>query len=128
LASPRRGGKEPALYRLSALKEEAMNPKIGRRIIVGENEMLGYFRIKKGGVVPPHHHLSEQITYVIKGALRFTINDKEIVVRTGEVLVIPPNLEHSVVALEDTTDLDSFSPLREDWLSGNDDYLRRKGK
>lgn len=127
-ASHRKGGKEPALYKLSELKEEALNPKIGRRMIVGVNEMLGYLRIKKGGAVPAHHHVSEQITYVIKGALRFTIDGKDIVVRSGEVLVIPPNVEHAVVALEDTVDLDSFSPLREDWLSGNDDYLRRQGK
>jgi len=125
-SSSRTKNKEPALYKLSTLKEEAMSPTIGRRMIVGENEMLGYLRIKKGGAVPAHHHLSEQITFIIKGALRFTINGKLIDVREGEFLVIPPNVVHAVVALEDTIDLDSFSPLREDWLSGNDDYLRRQ--
>ncbi len=42
----------------------------------------------------------------------------------GEVLVIPPNLPHAATALEDTLDVDVFSPPREDWLNKTDDYLR----
>ena len=86
--------------------------------------MLGYLSLKKGVLVPPHHHLSEQITIIMKGALEFTIQGQKIVVREGETLVIPPNVEHSALALEDTIDIDCFSPLREDWLSGTDTYLR----
>jgi quercetin dioxygenase-like cupin family protein len=61
---------------------------------------------------------------VLSGALRFTMEGKDVVVRAGDVLVIPPNVVHSAVALEDTDDIDSFSPLREDWLTGDDAYLR----
>jgi len=101
-----------------------MSEQITRKMVVGQNEMLGYLSLKKGSFVPTHKHVSEQITAILKGALEFTTQGKKIVVHEGEILVIPPNVEHSAVALEDTIDLDCFSPLREDWLSGRDDYLR----
>ena len=115
------------LYRFDDLKEEKLNDKLSRKLVVGENEMLGYLILRKGCVVPPHKHVSEQISIILKGALEFTAQGKKIVVREGETLVIPPNLEHSATALEDTIDLDCFSPLREDWLTGKDQYLRSGG-
>jgi ribosomal protein L16 Arg81 hydroxylase len=39
------------------------------------------------------------------------------------VLVIPSNVPHRAVAIEDTLDVDVFAPPRQDWLSGTDDYL-----
>ena len=86
--------------------------------------MVGRLRLAKGAVVPPHKHVSEQITMVMSGALKFTIDGKDITVRAGEVLIIPPNVVHSAVALEDTDDIDAFSPLRVDWLTGDDAYLK----
>jgi len=113
------------LYKFSDLKEEWLNPKISRKLIVGEKEMLGYIVLLKGSVVPTHKHVSEQITMIMKGALKFTIHGKDTIVREGEVLLIPSNVEHGATALEDTIDIDCFSPLREDWLTGKDDYLRK---
>jgi quercetin dioxygenase-like cupin family protein len=51
---------------------------------------------------------------------------EECIVRAGEVLVIPSQVPHQAEALEDTLDLDVFSPPRQDWLDGTDDYLRKK--
>ena len=112
------------LFKYSELQEEWLSENVSRRLVVGKNEMLGYVFIKKGGIVPAHKHVSEQISIVLKGGLKFTINGREIVVNEGEILVIPPNVEHLAVAFEDTLDLDCFSPLREDWLTGKDAYLR----
>jgi quercetin dioxygenase-like cupin family protein len=110
--------------RWSDMKEEWLNPKISRRLAVGEREMLGWIWLKKGAVVPAHKHLSEQITFILKGALKFTILGEDYTVRSGEVLIIPSNVVHEAVALEDTDDFDCFSPLRKDWLTGKDLYLR----
>lgn len=107
------------------VKKEVMNPKVWRKVITGEKAMLAQVFIAKGGVVPTHQHESEQISYIVEGALKFEMEGKEVVVRSGEVLHIPSNVPHSAVALEDTLDLDIFSPIRVDWLSGNDDYLRK---
>jgi quercetin dioxygenase-like cupin family protein len=120
----KKAARKPQLLRWADIKEERLNDKISRKLAVGQNEMVGRLWLAKGAVVPPHKHVSEQITMVVSGALRFAIGGKDITVRAGEVLVIPPNVVHSAEALEDTDDIDSFSPLRLDWLSGDDAYLK----
>jgi quercetin dioxygenase-like cupin family protein len=116
--------KPPKHFGWADIEEEWLNPSISRKLAVGEREMLGYIKLKKGAVVPAHKHLSEQITFILKGALKFTISGKDYTVRGGEVLIIPSNVIHEAVALEDTDDFDCFSPLRQDWLTGKDKYLR----
>ena len=104
---------------------EVMSDMISRKIVSGDKAMVAQVFLKKDAVVPEHHHESEQITYILEGALKFEIEGKEIIVRKGEVLSIPSNVPHRAVALEDTLDLDIFSPIRTDWLTKNDGYLRR---
>ena len=105
------------------VERENLNPQIDREMVVGDKIMLARVLMKKGAHVPLHHHHNEQVTYILEGALKFNIGGKEIVVRAGEVLCIPPNMPHEAWALEDTIDLDVFNPPREDWLNKTDDYL-----
>ena len=116
----------PALKHLAwkDVQRENLNPLIDREMVWGEKVMLARVLLKKGGHVPLHHHHNEQVTYILEGALKFAIDGKELVVRAGEVLCIPPNMPHEAWALEDTVDLDVFTPPREDWLNKTDDYLR----
>jgi quercetin dioxygenase-like cupin family protein len=105
---------------------EKLNPLLDRQFVYGEQGMLARLILRKGCVVPEHSHANEQITYVLEGALQFALGDgRVIVVRSGEVLVIPPHLSHRVDALEDTIDLDVFTPPRADWIDGTDAYLRK---
>ncbi|MFB3131621.1 MAG: cupin domain-containing protein [Rhodothermales bacterium] len=116
------------LYRWDDMPVETVTPMLGRRLITGERMMLSHVYIKKGGIVPLHHHDNEQLTYVLDGALKFWIGSEdgeEIVVHAGEVLVIPSNVPHKAEALEDTLDVDIFCPPRQDWLDKTDDYLRQ---
>ena len=90
--------------------------------------MIAHVYLKKGDDVPRHSHDNEQLTYILEGALRLWFGDtdeREITVRSGEVVVIPSNVPHRALAIEDTLDVDVFSPPREDWLAGTDAYLRR---
>ena len=103
---------------------ENLNPLLQRHFIVGQNIMLARVLLKKGCIVPEHSHHNEQVTYILDGALKFWIDGKEIVVRTGEVLTIPPHMPHKAEALEDTVDLDVFNPPRADWINKTDQYLR----
>ena len=115
-------------FRWDDMPRETVNPLLDRRLITGERIMLAHVYLKKGCVVPRHSHENEQLTYVLEGALHFWLGEdesEEVVVRAGEVLTIPSNLPHKAVALEDTLDVDIFSPPREDWLAGTDAYLRR---
>jgi|SRR5579875_185371 quercetin dioxygenase-like cupin family protein len=104
---------------------ETLSDVISRKVISGEKAMVAQVFLKKDAVVPEHHHESEQITYIVEGALKFDIEGRQVIVRAGEVLHIPSNVPHRAVALEDTVDLDIFSPIRADWLSKDDAYLRR---
>jgi quercetin dioxygenase-like cupin family protein len=104
---------------------ERINPLIDRQFVCGERSMLARLLLRKGAFVPEHSHENEQITYVLEGALKFIIDDREILVRGGEVLIIPSHVPHSAEALEDTVDLDIFCPPREDWINGTDAYLRK---
>ena len=103
---------------------EDLNPLLQRHFVVGEDMMLARVLLKKGCIVPEHSHHNEQVTYILDGALKFWIGGQEIVVRSGEVLTIPPNLPHKAEALEDTVDLDVFNPPRADWINKTDQYLR----
>jgi quercetin dioxygenase-like cupin family protein len=111
--------------RWNDIPQEQVNEMLSRRIVSGEREMVAQITLKKGCVVPEHAHESEQITCVIRGALKFTVGGQEVTVRDNEVLHIPSHVPHAAVALEETFELDVFSPIRHDWLNKTDDYLRR---
>ncbi|HEV8304498.1 MAG TPA: cupin domain-containing protein [Gemmatimonadales bacterium] len=110
------------------IPKEPLNPLLSRRLITGDRAMLAHVYLKKGCVVPKHHHENEQFSYILEGALEFFIGDdgaQRVVVRAGEVLHLPSNLPHEAHALEDTLDLDIFCPPRQDWLDKTDYYLRK---
>jgi quercetin dioxygenase-like cupin family protein len=120
--------KKPTYYRWSELPLEPVNDKLTRKLITGDRIMLAHVYLKKGCVVPKHQHENEQLTYILEGALRFRLGEnleEEVVVSAGEVLHIPSNVPHEAIALEDTLDVDIFSPPRQDWLDKSDAYLRR---
>ena len=92
-----------------------------QKIVAGEREMLAQIYLKRGALVPMHSHESEQMTYVLQGALRFLVDGEEIIVREGEVLHIPALTPHQAEALDDTFELDVFSPIRQEWLVPDDE-------
>jgi quercetin dioxygenase-like cupin family protein len=115
-------------YRWNDMPKEKVSDVLDRRLITGEHVMLTHVYLKKGAIVPQHNHHNEQISYILEGGLRFWIGDDEsevIDVRAGEVLHIPSLVKHKAEALEDTVDVDIFSPPRQDWLDKTDDYLRK---
>jgi len=118
-------------FRWDDMPKEKVTDDISRRLVTGERMMLAHVYLDKGAVVPTHQHDNEQLTYVLEGALKFWIGDpegdvEELVVGPGEVLHIPSNVPHKAEALEDTLDVDVFSPPRQDWLDGSDAYFHNK--
>jgi quercetin dioxygenase-like cupin family protein len=116
-------------YRWDEMPKEELTDTFARRLITGDRVMLAHVYLKKGSIVPRHSHENEQITYILEGGLRFWIGEDEaqvIDVMAGEVLHIPSLVQHKAEALEDTLDVDIFSPPRQDWLDKTDSYLRGK--
>ena len=113
------------------IPKETVTDDISRRLFTGERMMIAHVFLDKGAVVPTHSHHNEQLTYIVEGALHFWIGEgdemEEVVVSAGEVLHIPPHVPHKALALEDTFDLDVFSPPRQDWLDGTDSYFHDEG-
>ena len=114
--------------RWSDIPAEQLNPLLTRQFVTGTEAMFARIVLKKGCLVPRHQHPNEQMAYITEGALLFTLGEEgstvEKIVRAGEVLVIPANLPHAAEALEDTIDFDIFAPPRQDWITGDDSYLR----
>ena len=118
---------EARFYRWEDMPKERLTGYLDRRFLYGERVMLAHIYLKKGCQVPRHHHENEQVSYILEGSLLFKIGpreEREQLLRAGEVLVIPSNLPHSAVALEDSLSLDVFTPPRQDWIDGTDAYLR----
>jgi len=105
-----------SLHRWDEIALERVTEMISRKIVSGDREMLAQIYLKRGAVVPMHAHESEQMTYILQGALRVVVDGEEIIVREGEVLHIPSRLPHQSEALEDTLELDVFSPIRAEWI------------
>lgn len=117
--------KTPLLYiPWHTIPLEELNPLLQRQFVVGQEIMLARVLLKKGCIVPEHSHHNEQLTYILDGALKFWIDGQELLVHAGEVLCIPANMPHKAEALEDTVDLDVFTPPRADWINKSDQYLR----
>ncbi len=114
------------LFTWEDMPRERVTDALSRRLITGERMMLAQVYLDKGCIVPRHSHENEQLTYILEGSLRFWIGEhgeEELVIRAGQVLHIPSNVPHMAEALEDTLDVDVFSPPRQDWLDGTDTYF-----
>ena len=113
------------LHRWNQIPVEQLNPTFARQAIHTGRMTIAYLHLVKGGIVPEHHHENEQVSMVLSGRLKFIAAGQEYIVDAGEVLEIPSNLPHRVEVLEDSVVFDLFAPVRADWLSGNDAYLRQ---
>jgi len=124
---PATGRNRPDILRTSwqSLKEERLTDELSRQVIHGEKATLARLTLKAGAGVARHYHANEEYCWVLSGALEYELDDRTVAVRAGEILLVPPNVPHAIVALEDSTCVDFFAPVREDWLRGEDQYLRK---
>jgi quercetin dioxygenase-like cupin family protein len=112
-------------YEWNQVEKEQLNPAFARQVIHGETMTVARVYLKKGCLVPEHSHHNEQISMMEQGTLRFVLAGEELILKAGQVLRIPPHVPHSAEALEDSIAVDLFSPVREDWIRGDDAYLRK---
>ena len=113
-------------YEWDKVEKEQLNPSLARQVIHGDTMTVARMYASQGCVVPEHRHHNEQISIIEQGSMKFTLDGVEQVMKAGEVVRIPSQVPHSVEAVEDCIVLDLFSPRREDWIRGEDAYLRAK--
>jgi quercetin dioxygenase-like cupin family protein len=103
-------------FTVSELPETEMLPGVVRRAVYLEHAMMTFFDFAPGSVIPQHDHPHEQITYVVQGAMEFTLGDETRVLRAGDVVCCPSGVPHGVVVLDEpTVALDAWHPLREEY-------------
>lgn len=81
----------------------------------GNAMTLGLVEIVKGSDLPLHHHIHEQITFIIEGQLNMQIAGEEFQLKAGMYHVIPSNVPHSAYAVTDCKVIDVFNPTRDDY-------------
>ncbi len=112
------------LYDWSSIEKEQLNPLFVRQVVHTERFTVARLWLGKGCIVPEHRHHNEQLSTIESGHLKFVLGGREVVVGPGQSLLIPPELPHSAEALDDVIAVDIFAPVREDWRTGDDAYLR----
>jgi len=93
---------------------------VSRKMLGYDNQvMMVLVKFEKGAIGSPHSHFHTQATYCAAGKFEFEIDGVKQVVTAGDGVYIQPNLVHSAVCLEPGTLIDTFSPVREDFLDGS---------
>jgi quercetin dioxygenase-like cupin family protein len=108
----------------SKVPSEQLTPLITRKCVHNAGMTVARFHLKKGAVVPLHHHVNAQLSNVLSGCLTFNMEGKSFSMRGGESLTIEPHVPHEAIADEDCEIIDVFIPERADWIANDDAYLR----
>ena len=107
------------MQRIKDIKPKELLPGVTGYYVHGDKHTVGLVELKAGSVVPEHHHIHEQITYILEGQLDMRIGGESVSLTPGMYHVIPSNTPHSAVAVVDCKAIDTFCPVREDYKSSD---------
>lgn len=95
------------------------NPGPGiKRQIMGYDGQLMMVKVvfEEGAVGTMHEHYHSQATYVASGKFELTIGDEKRILKAGDGYYVAPDVLHGCVCLEAGILIDTFSPMRADFL------------
>lgn len=99
---------------------EELGGGVSRKFLGWDNQiMMVQVKFEKGAEGSPHQHFHTQATYCASGKFEFTVDGDKKIVEPGDGVYIEPNLVHGARCLESGILIDVFSPVREDFLTGN---------
>ena len=105
-----------SFFRTADLPATAMLPGVTRRAVYLDDVMLTFFDFEPNAVIPEHHHPHQQITWVVSGTMEFDLDGEKRVLQAGDGVLIPPNIAHSAVILDEPCQaIDAWHPIREDY-------------
>jgi quercetin dioxygenase-like cupin family protein len=110
-------------YDWNNMEPSEVNAAYLRKVAVGANVTVARVEVNQGSITQAHQHENEEVIVVLKGAWRFRLPSGEVTIAANQMLLIPPGVEHSSEALEDTVALDICAPARSDWMTGEDQFL-----
>ena len=83
-----------------------------------ESVMLVKVQFEKGAIGASHQHLHVQISYVESGQFEVEVAGVKKVLYQGETFFVHSNVWHGVICLEEGVLMDTFSPMRKDFIEG----------
>lgn len=96
--------------------QEKLKGVMLKTLVHGEKTLLANIKLAKGAFIPPHRHIHEQSGFLVSGCLDFVIDREHFVAEPGDSWTIPGNIPHGVEALKESSIIEVFSPVREDYL------------
>ena len=103
----------------SEIEFEAVSPGIKRKILGYNHEIMvvrAWFEAGAEGY--QHEHPHSQSTYIESGVFDVTIDGVTKRQKAGDGYYIPPHVMHGAICVEPGVLIDTFSPVREDFLGG----------
>ena len=104
------------IVNLETIEKKELLPGFKVRFIHTENLTFAFWEIKAGSQLPGHSHVHEQTSQITEGKFEITIGQDISVLQQGKIAIIPSNTEHSGRAITDCKIVDTFYPLREDYM------------
>lgn len=104
------------LINLNDIQENNIIPGYYVKFVHSANMTFAHWRITPGAILPLHSHPHEQVTTVLDGEFEIIIEEETMLLKSGMIVVIPGNTKHSGRAISESRILDSFYPIREDYL------------
>lgn len=107
---------KPMFFCAKELPATEMLPGVYRRAVWLEGVMLTIVDFEPNRTLPEHQHPHQQITWIVSGAMEFTLNGEKRLLRAGDGALVPPNVRHSAIVLgEPCRAIDAWHPVREDY-------------
>ena len=107
------------------IEGEQINEGYYRRMVNGKNQMVCLVDIRPGWITKGHKHGNDESMYILEGSTSCTVGDRKCELKAGDIIYIPPNVEHElVIGAQGCRMIKVFSPPRADFLDGSDNYLR----
>ncbi|HKB19199.1 MAG TPA: cupin domain-containing protein [Candidatus Dormibacteraeota bacterium] len=101
---------------LAELRPYAIFQGVTARAVNGERMTLAVVDLAPGSTVAEHHHENEQLGFILRGSMTFTIGGEKRELGAGDTYTIPSHVPHDAVAgPEGCTAVDVFAPERADW-------------
>jgi quercetin dioxygenase-like cupin family protein len=104
-----------------SIKRVESRNSVMRRVFSGKNSMMVMNELLPSAKPNLHRHPHEQLTYIVEGTGKFVLGDEVLDLGPGDVILIPPNIPHSLQVTSSTPvlNMDVFSPIREDFLTAD---------